>query len=231
MSETINVHPSYAMASFSRVSSGRNYKFFGSDVDCRNWIELEIKKGCEYFRNEEKYPSSIFEEGGSYIRVAFTPTQFAELLTSMNIGEGVPCTLKRINGSDVEEIPEDFSDNALDYQKKYFNEHIEKFSNEVKSMEHDVNELLKKKTLSKVDKEKIMRIFGYVSSNINSNIPFFMDVFKETTDKIVTHAKGEIDATLQHCLVKTGMKALGVNFENKGQKELDAKELKDNGEQ
>ena len=100
---------------------------------------------------------------------------------------------------------------------------MEEFNLQVKNSANEVNELLKKKTLSKADKEKIKDVFNYISTQVNSNIPYFFDTFKETTDKIVNHAKSEIDATLQHCIVDTGVKALGVNF-NKEAKQIEDKD-------
>ena len=58
MEETTIVHPSFAMARFSRVHSGAPNRFFASDADCQSWIELSINKACEYYRNGEKYPST-----------------------------------------------------------------------------------------------------------------------------------------------------------------------------
>lgn len=221
MEETTIVHPSYAMASFSRVHSGAPNKFFASDVDCQSWIELSIKKACEHYRNGEKYPSAHFSGHGEYIRVAFTPSQFAELLTTLNVGDGSPCTIKRLDNKCVEDIPDNFSPNSLDYQKQLYKDSMEEFNGQVKESANEVNELLKKKTLSKADKEKIKNVFSYISTQINSNMPYFFDVFKETTDKIVNQAKSEIDATLQHCIVDAGVKALGVNFDK------EAKQIED----
>lgn len=221
MEETTIVHPSYAMASFSRVHSGAPNKFFASDVDCQSWIELSIKKACEHYRNGEKYPSAHFSGHGEYIRVAFTPSQFAELLTTLNVGDGSPCTIKRLDNKCVEDIPDNFSPNSLDYQKQLYKDSMEEFNGQVKESANEVNELLKKKTLSKADKEKIKNVFSYISTQINSNMPYFFDIFKETTDKIVNHAKSEIDATLQHCIVDAGVKALGVNFDK------EAKQIED----
>lgn len=226
MDKTINKHPSYAMAGFKRVHSGGNHKFFGSDIDCSSWIELEIKKGCEYFRDGEKYPSSVFDGGGSYISVAFTPVQFAELLTTLNMGEGVPCTITTLDNKMVERIPDDFSPNSLDYQKGHFKKELKDFNNNLKSSIDSVSELLKKKTLSKADKETILNIFSNISRKVNSDIPYYVEYYKEATDKIVTHAKGEIDAALQHCLINTGLKALGVDF--KKDENLKQIEVKDN---
>lgn len=223
MEETTIIHPSYAMASFSRVRSGAPNKFFASDVDCQSWIELSIKKACEHYRDGEKYPSTHFSGHGEYIRVAFTPSQFAELLTTLNVGEGVPCTIKRLDNKGIEAIPDDFSPNSLDYQKQLYKDSMKEFNGQVKKSANEVNELLKKKTLSKADKEKIKDVFNYISTQVNSNIPYFIDVFKETTNKIVSHSKSEIDATLLHCIVDTGVKALGVNF-NKETKQFEDKD-------
>ena len=223
MEETTIVHPSFAMARFSRVHSGAPNRFFASDVDCQSWIELSINKACEYYRNGEKYPSTHFSGHGEYIRVAFTPSQFAELLTTSNVGGGSACTIKRLNNQCVEDIPDNFSPNSLDYQKQLYKDSIEEFNLQVKNSANEVNELLKKKTLSKADKEKIKDVFNYISTQVNSNIPYFFDTFKETTDKIVNHAKSEIDATLQHCIVDAGVKALGVNF-NKEAKQIEDKD-------
>lgn len=214
INNTTITHPSYAMASFTRVHCGGANKFFASDVDCQSYIELRIKKACEHYRDGKKYPSSVFDGGGEYIRVAFTPSQFAELLTSLNLGDGAPCTLKRLEGKPIEGIPDNYSPNSLDFQKEHFKKSIKEFNEQVNTSVIEVGNLLKKKNLSKADKEKIMGIFGLISRNLNSNIPFALDVFKETTDQIVNQAKSEIDSTIQHSVMNAGIKAMGITFEN-----------------
>ena len=129
-------HESYGMVQFNRVSSNPPQKFFGSSVRAGYYIELSIHKGekvtsHDHFRN-------IFAKG-EIINVRLSPNQFSELLTTMNIGSGVPCTLQRIQGEVMPELPKE--DNIRQIHKDDFRREIKKATNEVKEAIKEVAEV------------------------------------------------------------------------------------------
>ena len=84
-------HPSYGMMCFSRITGGDPH-LFGTSIKHNDKISLVLRT-AEYDRslNQNWYygKKELFEVEMSY-------TQFVELITHMNMGSGVPVTIKRI---------------------------------------------------------------------------------------------------------------------------------------
>ena len=89
-------HPSFGMLSFSRAHGGHS-NLFGSSIQHRDTIHMVLKEGTvSRDLNEDWYLG-----GPEIVEVEMSQSQFAELITSMNMGSGVPCTIKFIKGKDV----------------------------------------------------------------------------------------------------------------------------------
>lgn len=209
MKSTEITHPAYGVARFSRIN-GHSGNLFGSSVKCNNYIQLEIAPGVEF--TEDSYHS--FTDAGKepLIRVAMSPAQFAELITTLNVGVGVPCTIERFNGEKVEKIPDEIHIHELDRQKEHFKEKMKEHTNNLKNAQKRVKELLALPRLNAEQKREIQRILDVEIANAESSIPFYMGEYNEATDKIVKEAKSEIDAAIHSYVTNVGIKALGGEF-------------------
>jgi len=100
--EVKETHPAFGLIGLSRVSCSPSAVLFGSAVKHGHYVELTIK--------EAERHSSIYRDFNfgrtELIKVAFSGTQLGELLTSMNVGDGVPCTITRFNGESRPRIEE-----------------------------------------------------------------------------------------------------------------------------
>lgn len=89
-------HPAYGMVSFSRVTHsggahGANNRLFGSSIDDHHTsIMLEIKEASV----RHDLSRDWFFPDNTLIKVELSQVQFAELLTTMNAGSGIPCTIR-----------------------------------------------------------------------------------------------------------------------------------------
>lgn len=198
-------HPSYAMLEISRVS-GRADTLFGSALTHNNFITLRINKGE---RNHSKYGDRYFGRD-MLIEVEMSQVQFAEAITSFNVGSGVPCTLRYIHPKDLEPgfQPHATIDNVkkrlLDDSAKTFKD----FAKKVAKSSQTINEILQKKNINKGDRKALVSTMNLILQDINSNIPFLQEQQVEAVDKIVTSAKGEIDAFLTNMVQHLGLEAL-----------------------
>jgi len=79
-------HPSYGQLSFNRVTSHAGVALYGSDLKHNTIIKMELKHSVKrrginhdwYFGNQ------------TITEVTMSQNQFSELITSMNMGDGVP---------------------------------------------------------------------------------------------------------------------------------------------
>jgi len=197
-------HPSYGMAQFCRIS-GSSRKLFGSSVsDHTNTIVLRIAQGeREFSLHEDRY----YSDNKTLIEVELSAAQFAGMLTTMNIGSGVPCTIRRVNGANVESPPEE--GNEMDRVRESFKEDLKNVSSKLDGAKAELATILAKKSIGKGDKESISKIVSRMFMHFEANVPFVQEQFQRATDRSVANAKAEIDCTITDAVTKLGIKTLG----------------------
>ncbi len=201
MEKEVFKHPSYGMIRFTRTN-GRA-KFFGSELPQDHYIEMTLENAVvERDLSKEWY----YAQGGMVARVRMSATQFAELITSLNIGSGVPCTIEFADKKRTEPLPEIEGRKEAVHRK--FEERMQEFATRIKENQLRAKEIVKKKTLSKEDIHRLSGDLEFLTQEITSNIPYFLKCFQEDADKIVLEAKGEIESAILHKINTAGLSAL-----------------------
>lgn len=195
-------HPAFGMIRFSRITGNSN--FFGSPLTHDHFINLEVKQGSV----KTDLGQDWYGDEGSVLRLRMTSTQFSELITSLNYGIGVPCTLEYIKGEKVEPLPEPI--NTKDLAEKEFDTNMTEFIESLERSSKKADELIKKKSLSKNDQEELSWVLKKALQMVKSNIPFYEEQFKRRTDKLVSDAKHEIENAISHKVMAAGLQSLGI---------------------
>ena len=91
---------------------------------------------------------------------------------------------------------------------------MKELSENLHNAQNRIKELLSLPRLTKEQKDELSKVLYKGIQDIDSNIPFYMEMFDEATDNIVQEAKAEIDATVHNCVLGAGIKALGEEFNN-----------------
>lgn len=194
-------HESYGMLSFSRVSGGDS-TLFGSSIQHRETIQLtigeaEIKRSLNndwYYRKNEQ------------IVIEMSHSQFSEAITSMNMGSGVPVTIKRWAGKRMAEPP--FVNKRIQFEKE-FEQKMRDLEQSLRTNTAEAEDLLlNKKTISKADREKILGDLRRIQTEIAANIPFITSQYNEQLDKTTNEAKGEIEAFTLNKVNQLGLNSL-----------------------
>jgi len=185
-------HPSYGTLLFNRAYGGKT-PLFGSSIEHSNVITMELRH-ADITRGLNR--DDIFGNK-PIVKVEMSYSQFAEAITSFGQGTGIPVTIRytekdgRISSCDFVSKREQFTGE--------FKEQTNKAMKKSKELINDVIELFSsKKTLTKADKENILKKLNILNSDIGSNIGFIADQFNEQMDKTVMEAKGEIESFCQN---------------------------------
>lgn len=218
----VETHESYGLVSFSRVF-GHSGFMFGSDVLSENFIELRIAHGEKVYDDGHCF---YYHPNDEIIRVKMTNTQFAELLTNMNVGDGIPCTIERLNGKVINQQKE-MPDSLLQEFKKTYMGKSKEILNSLNDTKDELCRLIDKKNLTKNDQERMKGLVSKYITEIRCNMPYFINQYKEETANVVQRARTEIDAALQGAVIRAGVKALGVQMNNKieSNKDVDVDKL------
>jgi hypothetical protein len=204
MFENKEKHPSYGLISFSRISCTGFKRMFGSSIDNHpTYIRLEVKSACIYDEDRRDYYSAE----KLLIRADLSQTQFAELLTTMNMGEGVPCTFSFLDGrGQIEDPPARVT--QVEKSKLQVENALGSILENLEEMRSSILDTLNKKTISKKVRDDIEFAIRIARNKISSNPSFSIQELRRRVGEVVTEAKAEVDAFVTHVVTKTGLEAL-----------------------
>lgn len=185
-------HPSYGMISFSRENCTPATALFGSSIKHGNPIRMvlshaNIKRGL----NKDWYHAK-----GRIAEIEMSQSQFVDAITSLNMGDGVPCTIMFTERDGY--MPACDFISKIEQFRGEFSDHLSGIKNNLDENIKAVEEILEtRKTLRKSDREAILSALYSARQDIGSNTNFVVDSFNEQMDKTVTEAKGEIESFMQ----------------------------------
>jgi len=201
--EKEETHESFGMMSFTRIQVGGGGEVLhGSDLKHNTIIAMRLQHGIKRHGLSHDW----YHAKGLIAEVYMSQNQFSELITSMNMGDGIPVTLRRTE-SDGELEPPKF-DSIVDKHKEDFKETTKEVVQDVSSLLETMKEALKSGTVKKADREAMISMAEKVARDIGSNMPYMEESFEKAMDNVVTDAKGTIEAFYQHRVTEAGLAAL-----------------------
>jgi len=203
----VSEHPSYAMARFSRIIGGYR-SLFGSSIQSQQTITLTISKAS----HDRNYSNDYFHSNKEIIEIEMSSNQFSELITSFNMGSGVPVTIRTMNHERYPDVP--FVSKSDLFQEE-FDKKMQNFTVDIrKIVEQSADILENKASIGKGDRDIIAKSIDALVNHISSTIPFISKQFSESMDKVVIEAKSDIEAFVENKIRNTGLEALGYSKEN-----------------
>lgn len=205
-------HESYAMLGISRTTCSGGLNLFGSSIKHYNTIRLRIKPAeVDRHLNRDWYHGAMIP----YIEVEMSYSQFAEAITSLNQGDGIPVTLRYLNGKQIEECP--FTNKRQEFEDE-FEKKMKDISNKLKVLTETTEELLNsKKPLTKTEKDEVLSSIKSIRQEVGMNIPFIQQSFNEQMDKTVLEAKGEVEGFVLNKIISTGIEGLKTDMKMLGE--------------
>jgi hypothetical protein len=199
--ETVEKHPSFGMVGISRVTS-TGTRMFGSHQDKHSTLfEFTVSTA----KRESSTHGSRAYVDKTLIRFSLTAAQFVELMTSLNVGDGVPCTLTWKQGEgNIEPVPEEHKTEEAMIAEEFKNI-VGDIAASTKPMIDKISEILAKKSIKKADREEIAKQVRFITRIYGDSAPFVMDQFSRSADKKLAAGKAELDATLSTVLMAAGL--------------------------
>lgn len=178
---TRHTHPAFAQIGVARVSGKTN--LYGSDFEHNGFITLTIATS----KLERDLSSDWYFDDQQLIKVAMSESQWATLVSSLNVGSGVPCTLEWLIGEGyIPELPTP-SSRASTFGKELQRDFDEAIAS--------LDELRASLESSGLPKKKIAEFIAHADRarrSITSSAPYVVNQFDEHMENQVEKAKGEI---------------------------------------
>lgn len=195
-------HPSYGLVQFSRVQ-GNNSNFFGSEIKPNSYISLRITLAEE----EKDLGRTWYYSRNKLIEVQMTNTQFADLITSLNMGSGVPCTIIEFDNKRIEQ--DSTKEYKVDFHKRRMKNTSEEFMKHVKDKLEELKTVSSK--LSKKDQQVVQNLSSSIATMIEKNFPWYIEQFYEEMEQIAQDIKSNMEADVMHRLSNIGLTKVTEN--------------------
>ena len=224
VTEKVIKHPSFGMVGLSRRSSSGVNPLFGSNIQHQHTITLTIKR-AEHNRHLN---NDYIHANEQLIEIEMSGSQYAELISSFNQGDGIPCTIRQF---DKHSYPDPPYENPVDIFQREFSVKMENLGKECKSVIEDAVKMLDEKpSIGKADREFLKNAISRLISQVTSNVPFVSQQFIESMEKTVSQAKSEIETFFTNKITSIGLDAVKTNPElflgtkiDDGQKNIEEK--------
>lgn len=203
--EVIEQHPAYAQLSFSRINCSKSddNTLYGSAIRHQSIISMRITSSTKHITN---YTETYHADIHPYIEIQMSQAQFAEAITTLNIGSGVPVTLKSLMGKwypDCQELT------VQERTQQKLNSELKSLAKKLIESKKEAEEILNKKgTITASDKKRLDSIISSFLMEIKSNLPFLNECMQEALDKNVSAAKSDVESFLLHAITKMGIESL-----------------------
>lgn len=186
-------HPAFGMIGFSRVSGGEGV-LFGSSIKHNDRIVMRLKHG----EQDRHFHEDRYCGRGLITEVEMSYSQFAECITAMNVGDGVPCTIRYTEKEGY--IPAIAENNSKREQfRNEFSDTILKAMGQVQEQIDEIQKSLdEKKSFGVKDRKELISKLRQVKYNIGDNLDFCAEQFDEQMEKTTMEAKGEIETFCQN---------------------------------
>ena len=191
-------HPAFAQIGASRVSGGAT--LYGSDFNHQNYITIRIAKSALQRSLSNDWHMADMTP---YIEVDLSEAQWATFVSSLNVGQGVPCTARYIAGDVVPGLPDPES------RKDQFAKEARETCAESLARIKELCAMIEATGLSKKAKEELQKQAQRAASSMTSSLPFVMDQFGEHMEAVTEKAKIEINAYATSTVMRAGIAALG----------------------
>lgn len=200
--ETRHKHPSYVTVSFSRTQGGITHLFGSAIENHQHMVVLRICEATlviEPSGHQNIYPSKVLCE------VFLSPSQFAELLTTMNVYSGVPGTLRSWEQKEVPQTPAPQGSEARTIREQFKATVLGQVSQLAEKLTKARDLVSRDKLPTKKELKELLHEFERFHQAAASDIPWLLSEFQKATGQVVQAAKAEVDALVVHEIVQAGM--------------------------
>lgn len=199
-------HPAFGTVGIYRTTGQRH--LFGSPLEKHDgYVTIRVNR-AERSRTGVGY--DFYHARKQVIEVALSEAQFAQLITSWNSGDGVPCTLDWIVGEGmIPDWPDEDHSSDTARVREEFKLRIEDVRKQVEAAAKELDSLLEKKgALTKDEKGRVRSAVTAMERLVCDTGPFMSEQFVEATEKTVQKAMTEIDAFVTKIALHTGLESL-----------------------
>jgi hypothetical protein len=197
--------PHMAMVSLHRITGQKN--LFGVDWPQGHFIRLEVHEGSV----ERDLSTDWYHEGRIVLSLDMSEVQFARLITSLNVGGGVPATFAYRPDPEAKLLAVEApvaAKSKTDTFKGEVARTAVKASAALKEAIVAADNAMAGKTVTKGQLLGVLELMRTAAREMEANLPFVVDMAKEAISDAADRGKAEVEAFAGHVSLVVGGAAL-----------------------
>lgn len=206
---TLKTHPAFGMVKLSRQHSGTGVTLHGSDLRHSEIIELSFYEGDVQENDGVVRYRVSGTNRKSKLTVQMSPAQWATMITSFGLGEGIPCTLTKTHNGDLIDVPGIL---PLESTRQRFDRQIaeaaERELSKLRECQAEIAAMVDKGKAGKRELEELSNRLKSAINNMPSNLAYTNTLVQEAMDNIVSSGKAELEAAAFGVASRIGIKEM-----------------------
>lgn len=190
---SVTTHPAFGQVRASRISGGIN--LYGSDFQHNNFVRIAVHSSELHRKLHTDWPFAR----QNLIEIDLSEAQWATFVSSLNVGQGVQCTLSRFNGEDIPGLPQ--PEIRADQFKDEMRAKLERLSSRIEEM----GSALAGSKMPAKERSDLTGRLNSIQQELSSNLPWVAKVFGEHVEEMVERGKVEVNAYATHMFMSLGM--------------------------
>lgn len=207
IADSVITHPAFGMVSVSRRHTNKS-TLYASDLNHQELIVVSVSQGQTTEHNgssrHRKEPRAL-----PLVEFTLSPAQWAAMITSFGMGEGVPCTLNIVREGKPVRVPDIL---PIESTRERFDRQIEESARrQIEKMQEvlaELGELVAKGKAGKKELAELYRSMSISLGNLPENLSFTSTLLQEQMDDIVASGKAELEAVALGVAQRMGLKEI-----------------------
>lgn len=196
-------HKSWGMVGLNRVFYSGSRELFGSDITNHTGIVLTLKHA-----QKSRELGRDWTLGDDMIcRIVLSPNQFAEMVSNMNVGDGVPCTIEYLQSEGyIDFLPEENKLVKIEVDRMEKDAEImQRLKDSVKQLDRLIRDKKMPKTVGEEIVGELCAVHKYLD---DSGSDFLRDQSKREIADMVVEAKAQVSDYVNHKIFSVGLEKL-----------------------
>ncbi|MBU4680400.1 hypothetical protein KC222_00030 [Cedecea davisae] len=219
--ETLTRHPAFGMVSVNRTSSGGT-RLFASDLSHSEVVTMRFYEAEQLEQDGiQKCRLTGGRRGAPLLSVSLSPAQWAAMITSFGLGDGVPCTINALHTTGFQRLPE--IGRIESTRERYERQIQEAGQREIAKVQTAMSALRELAEKGKAGKRELAEALSKIDTalyNLPGNLSFTTELIQENMDKVVASGKAELEAVALGVATRLGVKEISrlitLESENNG---------------
>lgn len=205
----ITTHPAFGLVSVNRTHT-TGTRLYASDLSHQEVITISFHESEQIER--DGYIRHRLGEGrrkSPLLSVSLSPAQWAAMITSFGMGDGVPCTLNSIRTEGYQRLP--LIGHTESVRERYDRQIKEAADRQLRRIQEHMDTLAALVAKGKAGKKELADVYSGLASAVNNlpgNLAFTSELIQENMDKIVASGKAELEAAALGVATRLGIQEI-----------------------